>query len=66
MTRVEQIESDVQMLSREELDAFRHWFHEYEADVWDRKMEADIIAGKLDQLAQKALADHQSGRSTEL
>lgn len=66
MTKVEQIESDVQKLSREELDAFRQWFEEYEAQAWDEKIKADMLAGKLDRLAEEALADHQAGRSTEL
>lgn len=66
MSRVEAIEEEVQQLSPQELADFREWFAHYDADAWDRKLEADIEAGKLDELAERALADHQSGRSREL
>lgn len=66
MSRVEAIEQEVQQLSPQELADFREWFAHYDADAWDRKLEADIEAGKLDELAERALADHKSGRSREL
>lgn len=30
-------------------------------EVWDRKLERDIAAGKLDSLADKALTEHSEG-----
>lgn len=33
---------------------------------WDRRIEEDIDAGRLDELADEALADHRSGRSRDL
>ena len=35
-------------------------------EVWDRKLERDIAAGKLDSLADKALRGHSEGKSTRL
>ena len=32
-------------------------------DAWDRQIEADIKAGRLDRLAEKALADHRAGKT---
>jgi hypothetical protein len=32
-------------------------------DAWDRQIEADIKAGRLDRLAEEALADHRSGKT---
>jgi len=49
-----------------ELAQFREWFLEFEADAWDRQMEQDAKAGKLDALANKALDDHKAGRTTPL
>ncbi len=66
MSKVEKIEREVQRLSSEELAAFREWFAEFDADVWDRQFEADVNAGKLDGLAERALRDHSAGRSTKL
>jgi len=32
-------------------------------DAWDRQIEADIKAGRLDRLAEEALADHRAGKT---
>ncbi len=66
MSRVEAIEQEVQKLSPRELADFREWFARFDADAWDRKLEADVGAGKLDAFAERALADHKAGRSREL
>jgi hypothetical protein len=66
MSRIEQAEGAVKEMSAEELAAFRAWFAAFDADSWDRQLEADVKAGKLDALAERALEYHRSGRSTEL
>ncbi len=66
MTKVQKIEDDVRKLSRDELLAFRRWFREYDSDDWDRQIEEDVRAGKLDKLAEEALAAHRAGNSQEL
>lgn len=32
-------------------------------DAWDRQIEADIKSGRLDRLAEEALADHRAGKT---
>ena len=32
-------------------------------DAWDRQIEADIKAGRLDRLAEEALAEHRAGKT---
>ena len=66
MSRVEQIEGEVKSLSPDELKAFRDWFARFDAEVWDDQIEADAKNGKLKSLAERALRDHESGRSTIL
>ena len=66
MTKVEQLEQDIMTLSRLELAAFRDWFQSYLADQWDKQIELDARAGKLDSLASEAIADHQAGRTRGL
>ena len=66
MGNVEKIEQDVQALSPEELAQFRAWFLEYDWAAWDRQLERDIQAGKLDQLADRALRDHTAGKTKPL
>lgn len=38
----------------------------FDPDEWDRRIEADALAGRLDALAEKALTDHRAGKSREL
>ncbi|HEV8614830.1 MAG TPA: hypothetical protein VGU22_04990 [Methylomirabilota bacterium] len=66
MGNVEKIERDVQALSPEELAQFRAWFLEYDWVAWDRQLERDVKAGKLDHLADKALRDHAAGNTKPL
>ena len=57
MTKVESIEREVRDLSA---------FAEFDAAEWDRQLEEDVASGKLDRLADAALADHNAGRSRTL
>lgn len=66
MTRLEQIEKEVESLAPEELAAFRAWFAEYDWKIWDRKLEQDVAAGKLDQFADEALKEYERGETTKL
>jgi hypothetical protein len=61
-----ELESAVTSLSQEELATFSRWFEEYLADVWDRRMETDILSGKLDDAGRKADEDFEAGRCTPL
>lgn len=66
MGKIEDIEKAVSQLSPEELSRFRAWFEEFEADRFDRRIEHDAEAGKLDGLIEKARANHKAGRRQEL
>jgi hypothetical protein len=63
MSKVESLESEVAKLTPQELAAFREWFAKYDADAWDRQIESDVQAGKLDRLATDALAAHDRGQT---
>lgn len=66
MGKVENIEQQIQALSPEELAQFRAWFLEFDWAAWDRQIERDVRAGRLDGLAEKALRDHAAGKTTLL
>ena len=66
MTKLEQIEKSVAELSPDELKAFAAWFEALQADMWDRQIETDAKSGRLDKLAEQALADHLAGRTRPL
>ena len=63
---VEDIENAVKRLSPDQLNQFRAWYEEFDADLWDRQIEEDAKNGRLDDLAKAALADHKAGRSQKL
>ena len=66
MTNIEKLEHDVQKLDREELAAFREWFRQYDDAEWDQQIEEDIREGRMDKLAEEALAEHEAGTTKEL
>jgi hypothetical protein len=66
MLTAEFVEQSVEQLSQVELAKFRHWYVQFDADVWDAQIEADATAGKLDALAAEALAEYHSGQAREL
>lgn len=66
MTTVDKLEKAVSELPLEELARFTAWFEEFLADQWDRQIEADAAAGKLDHLAKEADEEFEAGRCTEL
>ena len=66
MTKVEKLEREVRELDRAELAAFREWFRKYDSNEWDQQIEVDARAGRLDKLAEEALAAHKAGKSKEL
>jgi hypothetical protein len=66
MLTVQEIEKEVERLSREELFRFRTWFDEFDAHFWDQQFEIDSKSGKLDELSTKAVREFDSGKYHEL
>ena len=66
MTRVEQIEQEIAKLNQDEFAQLRDWLLEQDWAEWDRQIELDAAAGKLDGLMKQALADHAAGKSRPL
>lgn len=66
MTRVEKLEQEIESLTPEEAAEFRAWFLEHDWKTWDRQLERDVKAGKLDAIARDALEDYEAGRTKEL
>ena len=66
MTTAEDIEKAIERLDQRELARFRAWFEAFDAEQFDAAIERDARAGKLDALADEALAAHRAGRSREV
>ena len=66
MVSKKSIEQAVEALPPSDLAEFRRWFAEFDAAAWDKQIEQDAAAGKLDSLAAEALADYRAGSAKEL
>jgi hypothetical protein len=62
----EELKTVVAELPAEELARFSAWFEEFMANQWDRQIEEDAKAGRLDHLAERALAEYRKGEFTPL
>ncbi len=66
MTRLEELEKAVASLTAEEFREFRRWFLERDWEQWDRQIEEDSGAGKLDFLVEEAFEAKKQGKLKEL
>ncbi len=66
MTNVQSIEKAVAQLPMQDLAEFRSWFAKFDAQAWDSQLEDDAVSGKLNALAQEALAEYKLGKAQEL
>ncbi|MCH8828644.1 MAG: hypothetical protein IID45_03600 [Planctomycetes bacterium] len=63
---LQQLEKTISELSPDQLSKFREWFLLFDADQWDQQLESDVAAGRLDQMADEAIREHQAGESTRI
>jgi hypothetical protein len=60
---IEDLKKVVAGLPPDQYAEFCAWFEEFEAGRFDRKIERDAQAGKLDRLADAAIDDLRKGRA---
>ena len=66
MSDIKAIEDAVKALPPQQLAEFRRWFAEFDHAAWDRRIEADLAAGKLDALLAEAADDIRHGNTRGL
>ncbi|PSO53905.1 MAG: hypothetical protein BRC47_12860 [Cyanobacteria bacterium QS_7_48_42] len=66
MPDLEQIEAAILSLSSSEFERLRLWFFELDYERWDEQIEQDIENGKLEALAQEAIAEFEAGYYQEI
>lgn len=66
MTSLQRLEAQIAALPERDLRRFRSWFAEFDAKRWDLELAADIGSGKLDALAEEALAQYGAGQCKPL
>ncbi len=66
MTRIEQIQAEIEALPKEDFVRLREWFAEKDWLLWDKQIEADIADGKLDFLIEEAMTAKSQGKLKDL
>lgn len=66
ISNLEQIEAAIISLPPKEFEVLRSWFFDLDYERWDQQLEQDIADGKLDALAQEAIAEFKAGHCREL
>ena len=61
MSTLLKIEEDIKNLDKQEFSELRDWFQDFESKRWDEQIKSDISSGKLNELANSAIADFQNG-----
>jgi len=61
MSTVAEIENALQTLPVNDAWKVAGWLQHYLDEKWDNQIDADIAAGRLDKLADKALDDYRAG-----
>lgn len=63
---LEKLENAILSLPSQEFERLRRWFFDLDYDRWDAQIEQDIAGGKLEALAQEAIAEFEAGHCREL
>ncbi|MCG9132031.1 hypothetical protein J5I95_10155 [Candidatus Poribacteria bacterium] len=66
MSRLTEIQQQILALPEAEYKQLRQWFNEFDWEKWDREIEADSDAGKLDFLIAEALEEKEKGTLKDL
>ncbi len=66
MSTIEQIEAAILTLPPEQFQQLRQWILDMDYQRWDEQLEQDIADGKLEALAEEAIAEFKAGHCREL
>ena len=64
MSTVQEIETAIQKLKPQEIHEVADWLQELREELWDRQIDADAKAGRLDKMIAKAKAGYRAGKAT--
>lgn len=63
MSAVDDIKRAIEQLPKPEFWRLSEWVIRKHEEEWDRQIEEDIRAGKLDKLAEEAVEEYQAGKT---
>lgn len=63
---VQQIEKAITQLAPKELAELVSWLEDYHAQVWDKRIEEDLEAGRLDKVLAEVEEEYAAGLAKSL
>ena len=66
MSEIEELETRVRQLPKEDFSRFRDWFLQLDDELWDAQIKSDLQAGKLNRLIENARNEFVLGKAREL
>lgn len=66
MAKVDELKAEIERLPPEQFAELARWLSEKDWDRWDKEVEADSVAGKLDFLVREALGEKAKGPLKDL
>ena len=63
---VTEIEAAISELTSNDLDELISWLAEHHAKIWDRQIEEDLEAGRLDAVLAEVDKEYEAGRAEPL
>ena len=66
MSYVEELESEILELPKQDFALLRNWLFELDDAQWDKQNASDLKAGKLNHLINKAKAEMAAGNAAKL
>lgn len=66
MSNVDKLKTEIEGLPQKEFAELVRWLSEKDWERWDKQIEADSVAGKLDFLVREALEEKAKGTLKDL
>jgi hypothetical protein len=66
MSKIDELKADIERLPGEEIAELFRWLSEKEWESWDKEIEADSEAGRLDFLVREAREEKAKGALKEI
>ena len=66
MSKIDQLKAEIESLPNEEFTEISRWLSEKDWERWDKEIEADSQAGKLDFLVREAREEKTKGTLKDL
>jgi len=66
MSKIDQLKAEIERLPNEQIAEIFRWLAEKDWQRWDKEIEADSRAGKLDFLVREAREEKRTGKLKDL